>query len=162
MQEGHKQMKTLHIDTLLTNSAEAYRTILEKRGNKLNLTISNGKADDIGCVYGNADQLIQVMVNILSNANRHTKDGIIDVETEPDGDCIKVTIKDNGSGIAPELLPHIFERGVTGTGSSGLGLEICKRIIESHGGTIVAESTPDKGTVIRFTLPVYRDEDIHA
>jgi signal transduction histidine kinase len=166
MQEGHKQMKTLHIDTLLTNSAEAYRTILEKRGNKLNLAISNGLADDMGCVYGNADQLIQIMVNILSNANRHTKDGVITVEANlidsPEDNFIKVTVTDSGSGIAPELLPHIFERGITGTGSSGLGLEICKRIIESHGGTITAESAPNKGTTIAFTLPVYRDEDTHA
>jgi signal transduction histidine kinase len=157
MQEGQKQMEVLRIDTLLTNSAEAYRAILEKRGNKLNLAITDG----LGCdrVYGNADQLSQGMGNLLSNANRHTKGGNITVKTESDGgSIIIVTVTDNGSGIAPELLPHIFERGVSGTESSGLGLEICKRIIESHGGTISAESVPGKGTAVRFTVPVYRGE----
>jgi signal transduction histidine kinase len=144
-------MKVLHINALLTNSAEAYRAILEKRGNKLNLAISGGMER----VYGNADQLIQVMVNLLSNANRHTKDGVISVEAE-DGDSIKVTVTDSGSGIAPELLPHVFERGVSGRGGTGIGLPICKKIIESHGGTSVVESDPDKGTAVRFTLPVYR------
>jgi signal transduction histidine kinase len=153
MEEGYKRMKDVHIDTLLTNSAEAYRTLLEKRGNKLNLAI----ADDMGSVYGNADQLIQVMVNLLSNANRHTKDGVIAVEAEPEGGCIKVAVTDNGSGISPDILPRVFERGVTGTESSGLGLEICKKIIESHGGTIAAESEPGKGTTISFALPVYRE-----
>jgi signal transduction histidine kinase len=159
MQEGHRQMKVFHIDTLLTNSAEAYRAILEKRGNKLNLAIAGGMER----IYGNADQLIQVMVNILNNANRHTQNGVIAVEanpinSEPDDGFIGVTVSDNGSGIAPELLPRVFERGVTGTGSTGVGLEICKRIIESHGGTITADSEQGKGTTISFTLPVYRKD----
>jgi signal transduction histidine kinase len=152
MQEGHKHKKALQLDTLLTNSTEAYRSILEKGGNKLNLAI----VGDMERVYGNADQLIQVMVNILSNANRHTKDGIIGVEMERDGGCIKVIVTDNGSGIAPELLPHVFERGVSGTGSTGYGLEICRKIIESHGGTIAAHSEQGKGTVVVFTLPIYQ------
>jgi signal transduction histidine kinase len=156
MQEEQKRMKTLHIDTLLTNSVEAYRAILEKRGNKLNLAIEVGG----GRVYGNADQLIQVMVNLLSNANRHTKDGVIAVEANLiNSSFIKVSVTDNGSGIAPELLPHVFERGVTSTGSTGVGLEICKKIIEFHGGTITAESKPGKGTSVTFTVPVYRNEE---
>jgi signal transduction histidine kinase len=160
MQEEQKQMKVLHIDTLLTNSVEAYRAILEKHGNRLNLAI----ADGMGRVYGNADQLIQVMVNLLNNANRHTKDGVIAVEANLiinslEGSFIKVSVTDNGSGIAPELLPHVFERGVTGTESTGVGLEICKKIIESHGGMITAESEPGNGTTVTFTVPVYRNEE---
>jgi signal transduction histidine kinase len=165
MQEGQKQMEALHIDTLLTHSAEAYRTILEKRGNKLNLAIADGMR-----VYGNADQLIQVMVNLLSNANRHTKDGVISVEANPinsiehetkfqektEGGWIKVTVTDNGSGIAPEFLPRVFERGVTSVESTGIGLAICKKIIEAHGGMITADSEPGKGTAVRFALPVYQ------
>jgi signal transduction histidine kinase len=103
------------------------------------------------------------MGNLLSNANRHTKDGDITVKAESDGgSIINVTVTDNGSGIAAELLPHIFERGVSGTGSSGLGLEICKKIIESHGGVISAESEPDKGTAVGFALPVYRGDDTNV
>jgi signal transduction histidine kinase len=154
MEEGHRHKKALHIDTLLTNSAEAYRAILEKRGNKLNLAI----ADGMERVFGNADQFIQVMVNLLNNANRHTNDGTITVNAQPDGSSVKVTVTDNGSGIAPELLPHVFERGISGTGGTGFGLEICKKIIESHGGTITADSEPGKGTAVAFALPVYMEE----
>jgi signal transduction histidine kinase len=172
MQEEHRRKKALRIDTLLTNSAEAYRALLEKRGNKLNLAIADGIGLGRERIYGNADHLAQVMTNLLSNANRHTKDGVITVEAaklinsiehgtkfhaEQDGTCIKVTVTDNGSGIAPELLPHVFERGVSGTGGTGVGLEICKKIIESHGGTITAKSTLGKGTAVWFTLPVYID-----
>jgi signal transduction histidine kinase len=155
MQEGHKQKKALQIDTMLANTAEVYRPILEKGGNKLNIAI----VGDMERVFGNADQLIQVMVNILSNANRHTKNGIIGVEVQREGGCIRVTVTDNGSGIAPELLPHVFERGVSGTGSTGFGLEICRKIIESHGGTISANSEPGQGTTVVFTLPVYQVRD---
>ncbi|MDR0315285.1 MAG: sensor histidine kinase [Treponema sp.] len=161
MQEGQRQMEALHINTLLTHSAEAYRTIVERRGNKLNLAIADGIGLGRERIYGNADQLTQVMINLLSNANRHTKDGLISVEAE-EGDLIKVTVTDSGSGIAPELLPRVFERGVTGTGSTGFGLAICKKIIESHGGTIAADSEPGKGTTIRFTLPVYKGEGINV
>jgi signal transduction histidine kinase len=159
MQEGHKQMMPLYVDTLLKNSTDVYRAMLERRGNKLHLAMASGMER----VYGNADQLIQVMVNILSNANRHTEDGIISVEVhridsieQPDKSYIKVTITDNGCGIAPELLPNVFERGVSGTGGTGFGLEICKKIIEYHGGTIAADSELGKGTAITFTLPVYK------
>jgi signal transduction histidine kinase len=154
-EEGHKQMKALQLDTLLTDSADAYRAILEKRSNKLELAIASG----MGRVFGNADQLIQVMVNVLSNANRHTKDGTITVNAQIDGGYIKVTVTDTGSGIAPELLPHVFKRGVSGTGGTGFGLEICKKIIESHGGTIMADSEPGKGTSVVFTLPVYQSSE---
>jgi signal transduction histidine kinase len=153
MQEDRKKMRALHLDTLLTNSAEIYRGMLEKRGNRLSLAIAGG----MGRVYGNADQLIQVMVNILGNANRHTVNGRIGVAAESAGGSVRVTVTDSGSGIAPDLLPLIFERGISGTGGTGFGLEICRKIIESHGGTIAADSEPGRGTSVAFALPVYEE-----
>jgi signal transduction histidine kinase len=76
-----------------------------------------------------------------------------------EGGNLIVTVEDTGTGISPERLPHIFERynrperpGETDTGT-GLGLFVCKQIIEAHGGEIYAESKPGKGTKIGFTLP---------
>jgi signal transduction histidine kinase len=74
-----------------------------------------------------------------------------------DDGYLKITVTDNGSGIEPELLPHVFDRGVSGMGGTGFGLEICKKIIESHGGTITANSEPGKGTTVVFTLPIYKE-----
>lgn len=69
---------------------------------------------------------------------------------------IVVTLKDTGTGIMPKLLPRVFERGVSGSESTGVGLPICKEIIEAHGGTISIES--EKGTTVTFTIPVYEGE----
>ena len=67
---------------------------------------------------------------------------------------VVVEVRDTGSGIAPELLPRIFDRFVKGSGlaGSGLGLAIAHDLVVAHGGTIEAESTLGQGTTIRFTL----------
>ena len=65
-------------------------------------------------------------------------------------------MSDTGAGIAPEDLPHVFERFAKSadSGGSGLGLAIAKRLVEAHGGEIQAESARGEGTTIRFTLPI--------
>lgn len=72
---------------------------------------------------------------------------------------LAVTVADTGSGIAPELLPFVFERGVSGGGGSGLGLAICKEIVEEHGGEIFIKSEPGGGTAVTFTLPACGEEE---
>ena len=150
-------MKSLDMTTLLTTCTEAYRVILEKRGNQLAVNI----ADNLPPVYGNGDLLIQVMVNLLSNANAATKDGKINIKGELKSDhsqFIVVAVTDTGSGISPKLLPHVFERKVTGTDSSGIGLAICKEIITSHGGEIRIESKAGEGTTVFFSLPIEEND----
>ena len=75
---------------------------------------------------------------------------------------MRVTVKDTGSGIIPEDMEHIWERYYKGRQSetgTGLGLFICKFIVESHGGTIRAESEVGKGAAFIFTLPLAYPED---
>jgi signal transduction histidine kinase len=73
---------------------------------------------------------------------------------------ITVAITDNGTGVSPEILPVIFERGISGSGGTGLGLPICKNIIENHGGTIEVESPVhlDRACKVIFTIPIYSAE----
>ncbi len=68
----------------------------------------------------------------------------------------QVTVEDNGVGMAPEVLPNMFNRFYKSRDSSGtgLGLPIARHLVEAHGGTITAESEAGKGTVLRITLPV--------
>ena len=61
-------------------------------------------------------------------------------------------VEDTGSGISPEDLPHIFEQGFSASGSSGLGLTICREAVEAHGGEIWVERTGPEGTVFAFTI----------
>jgi signal transduction histidine kinase len=101
----------------------------------------------------------QVLQNLLDNALRHTpRGGTIRVEARPEAAAALFRVADTGSGIAPEALPHIFDRfwKSADSGGSGLGLAIARGLIEAHGGKIRADSVPGRGTVVSFTLPVER------
>jgi len=156
-QEDMAQMKPLQIGLIIDKSAEAYRHIIEKQGNALHIIMP----DNLPQILAESDRLVQVMVNLLTNANNHTKDGEISVSAINKGDFIKVTIADNGSGVDPELLPRVFLRGVTGSmgTGTGMGLPISKAIVESYGGRISIESEQDKGTKVTFTIPVYAEDE---
>jgi signal transduction histidine kinase len=75
---------------------------------------------------------------------------------EPAGDRVRLSVHDTGSGIASDVLPHVFDRFWKSPESrgSGLGLAIAKNLVEAHGGEIGAESEPGRGTTIWLTLPV--------
>ena len=103
------------------------------------------------------DRIAQVVYNLVGNALKFTPGGgRITILAEAKGDVVAVTVRDTGSGIASEALPHIFERFYTSggrTGGTGLGLDIAKALIEAHGGTIVVSSEPGQGSEFTFTLP---------
>ena len=97
--------------------------------------------------------------NVIANAIRHTPSGgsvSVLALAAAEGDRVVITVIDTGEGIAPDLLPHVFERFVRGAGStgSGLGLAIAHDITVAHGGTIDVESTPGAGTTLRMSLPI--------
>jgi two-component system, OmpR family, sensor histidine kinase BaeS len=97
-----------------------------------------------------------VIGNLLSNALRHTRSGgSIKAAVMPSNDQVTVSVADDGEGIPPDLLPHVFERFVKGATSagSGLGLAIAHDIIVAHGGRLEIESQPGSGTRVRVTLP---------
>ena len=121
---------------------------------------------DLPRVMADRRRITQVLNNLLSNAARHSPESSpIRVEAARDGVHVAVSVRDEGRGIAPELLPHLFSkyagpagggaRTVTGT---GLGLIICKGLVEAHGGRIRAESAgPTQGSRFTFTIPVVAD-----
>jgi signal transduction histidine kinase len=104
----------------------------------------------------------QVIANLLENAVKYSPSGTrIDVSARPDGQFVRVSVRDEGSGIAPQDRPYVFEAFRRGSGDqarqikgSGLGLAICKGIVEAHGGSIWIEDGDGPGTSISFTLPV--------
>ncbi len=113
-------------------------------------------------VNGDPNRLKQVLINVLDNAVRHTPEtGTISVIVAPDRHRVRVTIRNTGVCIPPDELPKIFdkfyrckeERSVQSAGS-GLGLSIAKEIIDKHRGSIWAESAPETGTSVSFTLPL--------
>jgi signal transduction histidine kinase len=108
------------------------------------------------------NRISQVVSNLISNALKFTSGGTISVQTSVYGNDksnnneVIVSIKDNGQGIDPEILPRLFSKFATKSYSgTGLGLFICKSIVEAHGGSIWAENNSDgKGATFSFTLPL--------
>ncbi|WP_296725896.1 HAMP domain-containing sensor histidine kinase [Ruminococcus sp.] len=141
------------IDSLVRETVETYFAVLNKNNNRLAIRIPL----ELPKVNADSSRLQRVFVNLVSNALKHTKNGTILIKAEEEGNFIKVTVKDTGSGISAEDMPHIWDRYYKGKHSetgTGLGLYICKFIIESHGGKIWAESEVGKGTSFMFRLPV--------
>ena len=98
----------------------------------------------------------EVIMNLVANALRSTPaGGSVAVDARGIEGRVEVTVRDSGTGIAPEAVAGIFERFSRSTDSpgAGLGLAIAKSLVEAHGGTIRAESAPGQGTRIVFTLP---------
>jgi len=107
-------------------------------------------------VYADKDRINQVISNVLINSIKFTKQGNIDVGVRKGDNRIFVRIKDSGPGIDRDILPRLFDKFVTGSPSgTGLGLYICRNIIEAHGGNIWAENNNEnKGATFTFTLPM--------
>jgi signal transduction histidine kinase len=137
---------------LLVNSAEMLQLSLKKNGNSIEINIEEGLR-----IFGNTDLLVQVITNILQNSGTQTRNGKITLSTEKTEGIITVVISDTGKGISKEMLPRVFERGVS-CGGTGFGLYFCKTVIESHGGSIWIESEEKHGTTVYFTLPGYEGQ----
>jgi signal transduction histidine kinase len=113
--------------------------------------------DDIPQVTGDHDRLMQVLSNLLGNALKFTHEGRgISVHVARLSGMLQISVEDSGVGIAHEDLPHIFTRfwqaNRKSRAGAGLGLAICKGIVEAHGGRIWAVSVVGRGTTVCFTL----------
>ncbi len=113
-------------------------------------------------VEAEADRIRQVLVNLLTNAHEYSPEGAsIAVMARRAGAEVEIAVSDNGPGIPPDQLEHIFERFVRGeagltqrVGGTGLGLPISKSLVELHGGKLAVDSTVDIGSTFSFRLPV--------
>ncbi|MBM7582552.1 signal transduction histidine kinase [Caldicoprobacter guelmensis] len=162
------ELGKLHMDFKVQNSRVMLEEILapfeaEAQNGLLQLIVQR----PLPQVYVKADskRISQVIDNIIENSRRYIpNNGQIVVGAKISGPFLEVFIKDNGEGVAPEDLPHIFESFYRGEksrsqnyGGIGLGLAICKHIIEEHGGRIWAESIKGQGTTLYFTLPIVNE-----
>ena len=138
------------------------RNAFKSAGARNNLSIDFGP--DLPLVMADRRRIVQVLGNLLSNAARHSPESsVIRVSAVRDGVHVAVSVADEGRGIPAESLPNLF-RKFSGTqsgehgGEMGLGLAICKGIVEAHGGRIWAESDgPGTGACFTFTLPSVED-----
>ena len=137
-------------NAVVEDTVRMYHLLTEKNGNALQMHME----ENLPLIMGNADQLSQVLINLVSNANRHTRQGLIVVRATWVEPFIRIEVEDTGEGVPPDLLPHVFERFTRGDGAGiGLGLAICKTIIEAHGGEMDIQSITGQGTKVWFLLP---------
>ncbi|KAF0219979.1 MAG: two-component system OmpR family phosphate regulon sensor histidine kinase [Geobacteraceae bacterium] len=134
--------------------------LLDQKAHNKKITIDRSGINELSPVQGDPGRLEQVLVNLLDNAIKYTpENGSVTLSAADMEDMVKISVSDTGPGIPPKDLPRIFERfyrvdtarsrEVEGT---GLGLAIVKHIVQLHGGTVSAESSPGKGATFSFTL----------
>ena len=158
--ERSTQSGRVEPETLLQQTVALCAPLAQKQGNAI---VTEVEAD-LPSLYADADMLLQVLVNLVMNACRHTKEGAVTISVRrmPGAkdamSMLLFAVADTGTGIEPALLEHIFERHVSGDGRSGLGLAISREAVQSHGGTIWAQSELGEGTIISFTLPVGEED----
>jgi PAS domain S-box-containing protein len=157
-------MRLVDLAPLVRSAVESVRPTAEAKG----VTVAMDMASDVGVMRADPDRLRQVVWNLLTNAVKFTPDdsGRVDVSLRRRGRAVEIRVSDNGKGIDPEFLPHVFEpfRQAESTttrvhGGLGLGLAICKQLVEQHGGTIMVESRGlDHGAtfIVRLPLPQVR------
>ncbi len=145
---------------LVERSIEMFRGAAEERGIQLTTECWNDTV-----VQGDADRLRQVINNLIDNSLKFTPRGgrvTVELKIDPQSRQVYLRVSDTGAGIDPADLPHIFERFYRGDKSrarersahgNGLGLSICKSIVEAHHGLIQAQSRPGQGTTITVYLP---------
>lgn len=118
-------------------------------------------------VLADFDHVRTIMTQLLDNARRYTNAGTITICVIPQPDVMRIEVRDTGRGIPPHMHDQIFERFIRGEGASeginssergiGLGLAICKQLVERLGGTIGVESAPGQGSTFFFTLRYAND-----
>lgn len=130
------------------------------------ISLKTVMAEDLPHPQVDADRVSQVLANLLSNALRHTTPGgQVTLSLEEVGEGlergVRLSVADTGPGIAPQDLPHVFDRFYRAdrsrsrsTGGTGLGLAIVKQLVEAHGGRVWAESQLGQGATFFFTLPL--------
>ena len=154
------QLRLIHTDVdvraLLTGVAESAQAVADDKGVVLHIDAPQ----DPVVTSGDVDRLRQVIGNLVSNALRYTPvGGTIALSARQDGERIEIAISDTGHGIAPQALPHIFDRFYRAdnardraSGGSGLGLAIARALVQAHGGTIGVESALERGTTFTIQL----------
>ncbi len=154
---GHRAASTRPVDL----HALVLETVRQARSMSSTVSVSLAREDQVE-VFGDSDQLKQVLLNLLENALKYTSDGgRVSVSVYTEGNWAKLEVRDTGIGIAPEDQQRIFdrfyraERRVPGAGGSGLGLSIASWVVSAHGGRLAVESQPGLGSIFTVWLPLH-------
>jgi PAS domain S-box-containing protein len=157
---GKLQLNLAPVDlkSVIEAALDAVRPALEAK----EITIETDYPDSLRIIQGDYDRLQQVVWNLLSNASKFTPSGgRVGLRITENGGFAQIQVTDTGPGIAPDFLPHVFERFRQADGSTtrthgglGLGLAIVRHLVELHGGTISVNNAEGSGAVFIIKLPL--------
>ncbi len=136
--------------------------LFEPNASEKRVHLSLGSFEHVSRVNMDALRVRQVLTNLTANALQYTQEGgMVTISGEPTPTHVKVSVRDTGQGIPPDVLPYVFDRFYRAdgsrnrnTGGTGLGLAIVKAMVEAQGGAVGAESTHGSGSLFWFTLQV--------
>ena len=151
------QLEPLNIQGVATGVVDMLKVLITDKNIRMEVEIQS----EFPRVVADKNRLIQILFNLLHNAVKYTNEGTITVSADIQGEQARIHIADTGIGMKEETLRTIFEQYEQGDssitamgGGLGLGLSICKQLVEMHGGTIEVHSTLGEGSVFTFTLPL--------
>jgi signal transduction histidine kinase len=150
------EARPLTLTTVLSGAIDSVDSSASSKGVEIRRPIPSQAS-----VIGDAERLRQVFTNLLSNAIRFTPaGGYVEVEVDERDTEVEVRVNDTGQGIAPDVLPQLFERAAAASadlpvGGAGLGLSIVKSLVQRHGGAVRAASAgPGRGATFAVRLPI--------
>ncbi|WP_235827979.1 ATP-binding protein [Brevibacillus migulae] len=159
------QIRSIRLQSVVTGILEMLRFMLDGKPLQLHVDI----AEHFPTVKADENRLIQIMFNLLHNAIKFTDKGHITIRATVENQMAHIHVADTGIGMDEETQQRIFfpyEQGhselTTAVGGFGLGLSICKQLVELHGGSISVMSSPGEGTVFTFTLPLSAEDALPA
>lgn len=150
------KIQTVHLHSLVSSALEVMQYLVGAK----DIKIYHRVADHLPPVFADEHRLMQILINLIHNAIKFTPAGEISIRAELRQQWLEIQVSDSGIGIPEQQQRNIFDGFVQGqqlndhTNGAGLGLSICKKLVELHGGEIGVESVEGQGTTFYFTLPI--------
>lgn len=165
MEQAKIELNTEPVDLkpLIQTVSDMQSFIMQEKQLKIEVEVPEG----LPKVQGDPNRLIQILDKLLENAAKFTDKGLIKLSARLDGNFVRIDVEDTGVGIGKvelQLIFHPYEQGNNAHGEKrglGLGLSICKQLIEQHGGTLSVKSVLSEGSVFSFTLPLASEMELN-
>lgn len=149
------KQEPLRIQAVVSGVVDMLSFMVERKPVQLKMSM----LESLPPVYADEKRLVQIIFNLMHNAVKYTDEGSVTVSARAQGKQVIIHVADTGHGIAKPLQEQIFMpyeqgEGAADSGGIGLGLSICKQLVELHGGKLSVDSEPGKGSVFSFNLPI--------
>ncbi len=150
--------KYIQLENCINDVVKQYKLQISKSTNILNTELT----ENLPPIYADEKRLQQVLLNLLSNSLRHTRNGILTIKLWQEGEMQYFSVSDNGSGISKTMLNKLTTDYIDGGPHGyrgGIGLLVCQQIVRSHGGEFEISSAPGKGTVTKVCLKMKKESN---